>query len=126
MKPKQSKVKKKLMCQDCGSEDYPYHEEFCMMGFLGWEEMKMKQSKIKEAKMESLSEKEKIWLKEGINWKTDKIHFIKKEEKLYCEKIKSVKVDIDPLEFVKKIGLVEDGISQTDLNKALDGMMKDY
>ena len=27
-------VKKK--CKDCGSTNYPYHEEFCTMGDLGW------------------------------------------------------------------------------------------
>jgi hypothetical protein len=25
-----------FMCKDCGSTDYPYHNEYCTMGDIGW------------------------------------------------------------------------------------------
>ena len=31
-----SQNKPKMLCEDCGSKDYPYHEEYCTMGETGW------------------------------------------------------------------------------------------
>lgn len=66
----------------------------------------------------TLSEKEKKWLKEGINWITEDVKFAKREGKLVVERKQYAEVNEDPTEFLKKIGLVEDGITQEALNKA--------
>lgn len=30
------------VCKDCGSKDYPYHDEGCTMGDIGWKTIKRK------------------------------------------------------------------------------------
>lgn len=65
-----------------------------------------------------MEDKEKKWLKEGIDWKTHRVWFaLGKDGKLFCHREQIVSVDLDPIEFLKKIGLVEDGITQEDINK---------
>lgn len=72
-----------------------------------------------------MNEKEKKWLKEGIEWTPEKITFIRRNNELLCVRIQTTPVRIDPVEFIKKLGVVEDGISQEDLNKAFDKAFKD-
>ncbi|GAG31436.1 unnamed protein product, partial [marine sediment metagenome] len=53
--------------------------------------------------MKKLSEKEKKWLKEGINWITEDVRFVKRKGKLVVERKQFVEVKTDPLDFIKKI-----------------------
>lgn len=73
----------------------------------------------------TLSEKEKRWLKEGIAWITQDIRFTKRKGKLCMERKQYVEIHGSPTEFIKKIGLVEDGITQEDLNRAFKEIEKE-
>lgn len=65
-----------------------------------------------------LSEKEKEWKKEGMDWITDDIRFIRKDGKLCGERIQHTEIKEDPLDWIKRVGLLYDGITQEDLNRA--------
>ena len=65
------------------------------------------------------TEKEKRWLEEGINWVPEKITFQMRDKKLFCIRIQSVPVEMDPVEFIKKLGVVEDGIFSEDWDRVI-------
>lgn len=71
-----------------------------------------------------ISKKEKRWIKEGIPWRTEDVRFAKRDDVLVVERKQFTLVHGSPTEFLKKIGLVEDGITQDDLNKAFVAIEK--
>lgn len=73
----------------------------------------------------ALSKKEKKWLEVGIDWITEDVRFAKRGDDIVVERIQYAKVKGSPTEFLKKIGLVEDGITQEDLNKAFKEIEKE-
>ena len=69
-----------------------------------------------------LTEQEKKWIEEGIKWIPEKVGFERRKDKLVCVKKEYAIVDISPVDFLKKLGVVEDGITQEDWNKVFEKM----